>query len=78
MGFIWNLALNYSSLDAGNEDFVVFDMAEVETVLQHFSTDPKTSRVPTGVFLETMEFSGSNEIVITSYSIHYTKLYEAQ
>lgn len=67
MGFIWHLALNSSSLDDGNEDLVVFDMAEVETVLQHFSTDPKTFRVPTGVFLETMEFSGTNEIILTGY-----------
>ncbi|WP_440947658.1 cache domain-containing protein [Methanosarcina sp. T3] len=67
MGFIWYFALNYSSPPCGNGDLVVFDMVDVETVLQHSGTDPETPRVPTGVFLETMEFSSSNDIILTGY-----------
>jgi len=67
MGFIWYFALNYSSPPVGSGDLVVFDMVDVETVLQHSSTDPETPRVPTGVFLETMEFSSSNDVILTGY-----------
>ncbi|MDD4249576.1 MAG: cache domain-containing protein, partial [Methanosarcina sp.] len=47
MGTVWHLTLSESLLEDRNEDIVVFDMADVETVLLHYDTDPKAPRVPT-------------------------------
>ena len=67
VGIIWHLTLNESSLEVKNGDIVVFDMADVETVMLHYDTNPKAPRIPTGVFIQSMEFSTANEIVMTGY-----------
>lgn len=67
MGFIWHLTINNSTLDDRNGDLVVFDRADVETVLQHTNTNPITFRIPTGFFIQSMEFLNANDIAITGY-----------
>ena len=67
MGIIWHLTLSESSLEDRNEDIVVFDMADVETVLLHYDTNPKAPRVPTGVFIQSLEFSTANDVTMTGY-----------
>lgn len=67
MGIIWYLALSESSIEDRNEDIVVFDMADVETVMLHNDMDPNATRVPTGVFIQSLEFSTANNILITGY-----------
>jgi hypothetical protein len=67
MGIIWHLTLNESSLQDRNEDIIVFDRADVETVLQNCDTSPKTPRVPTGVFIQSLEFSTANDVTMTGY-----------
>lgn len=67
MGFIWHLTTNNSTLDDRNGDLVVFDRADVETVLQHTNTNPITFRIPTGFFIQSMEFLNANDIAITGY-----------
>jgi len=67
MGTVWHITLSESSLEDRNEDIVVFDMADVETVLLHYDTDPKTPRVPTGVLIQSLEFSTANDVTMTGY-----------
>ena len=67
MGTVWHITLSESSLEDRNEDIVVFDMADVETVLLHYDTDPKAPRVPTGVFIQSLEFSTANDVTMTGY-----------
>ncbi len=67
IGFMWHLTMNNSSLDGRNGDFVVFDREDVETVLQHVNTSPVTHRIPTGFFLQSMEFLNANDVLITGY-----------
>lgn len=71
MGVIWHITLNDSPVDGRNGDLVVFDMTDVETVLQHSGTSSETQRVPTGVFLQSMEFSTANDVVITGQIWQY-------
>ena len=59
--------MNNSSLDSRNGDLVVFDREDVETVLQHVNTSPTTPRIPTGFFLQSMEFLNANDVLITGY-----------
>jgi len=67
MGIIWHLTLNESSLQDRNENIIVFDSADVETVLQDCNTNPKTPRIPTGVFIQSLEFSTANDVIMTGY-----------
>ena len=67
IGFMWHLTMNNSSLDSRNRDLVVFDREDVETVLQHVNTSSTTHRIPTGFFLQSMEFLNANDVLITGY-----------
>jgi hypothetical protein len=67
IGFMWHLTMNNSSLDSRNGDRVVFDKEDVETVLQHVNTSSTTHRIPTGFFLQSMEFLNANDVLITGY-----------
>lgn len=67
IGFIWNLAMNSSTLDDRNGDLVVFDREDVETVFQHANLSPTTPRIPTGFFLQSIEFLNAYDVVITGY-----------
>ena len=65
---MWHVTMNNSSLDGRNGDFVVFDREDVETVLQHVNTSPITHRIPTGFFLQSMEFLNANDVLIPDMS----------
>ena len=67
IGFIWNLAMNSSTLDDRNGDLVVFDREDVETVFQHANLSPTTPRIPTGFFLQSIEFLNAYDVEITGY-----------
>jgi hypothetical protein len=67
IGFMWHLTMNSSSLDSRNEDLVVFDREDVETVLQHVNMSSTTHRIPTGFFLQSMELLNANDVLITGY-----------
>ena len=67
IGFIWHLTINNSTLDGRNVDLVVFDREDVETVLQHANTSSKIPRIPTGVFLQSIEFSNAYDVIVTGY-----------
>jgi hypothetical protein len=68
MGTVWHLTLSESSLEDRNEDIVVFDMADVETVLMRDDgANPKAPRIPTGVFIQSLEFSTANDVTMTGY-----------
>ncbi len=67
IGFMWHLTMNNSSLDDRNGDLVVFDREDVETILQHVNTSQTIPRIPTGFFLQSMEFLNANDILITGY-----------
>lgn len=64
---IWHFTLNGSSVEVKDRGIVVSDMAGVETVLLKSNTNPKAPRIPTGVFIQSMEFSTANEVVMTGY-----------
>ncbi len=67
MGFMWHLTMNNSALDSRNGDLAVFDREDVETVFQHVNTSPTIPRIPTGLFLQSMEFLNANDVLITGY-----------
>ena len=67
IGFMWYITMNNSSLDGKNGNLVVFDREDVETVLKHVNTSPTTPRIPTGFFLQSMEFLNANDVLITGY-----------
>jgi uncharacterized protein YbaA (DUF1428 family) len=67
MGIILHLTLNVSPQNDMKGDHVVFDMADVETVLQHSNTSQNTSRIPTGVFIQSLEFSSAYNVIMTGY-----------
>jgi len=46
---------------------VVFDKEDVETILHHVDVNPITPRIPTGFFLQSMEFLNANDVLITGY-----------
>jgi hypothetical protein len=56
MGFLWQLTVNDAVLDNRNGDLVVFDLEDVETVLLHVNSSPSAPRIPTGLFIQSMEF----------------------
>jgi len=67
IGFLWYLTINNSALDSRNGDLVVFDKEDVETILYHVDVNPTTPRIPTGFFLQSMEFLNANDVLITGY-----------
>jgi hypothetical protein len=67
ISFMWYLAMNNSTLDSRNSDFVVFDREDAFTVLQHTNTSPTTPIIPTGLILQSIEFLDANNVVITGY-----------
>ena len=67
IGVMWHLTMNNSYLDSRKGDLVVFDREDVETVLQHVNMSPSAPRIPTGLFLQSMEFLNANDILITGY-----------
>lgn len=67
IGVILHLTLNVSPHNGINGDNVVFDMAQVETVLQRSKISASASRIPTGVFLQSLEFSSAYDVIVTGY-----------
>lgn len=67
IGVILHFTLNISPHNGINGDNVVFDMAQVETVLQQSNTSLNASRIPTGVFLQSLEFSSAYNVIATGY-----------
>jgi hypothetical protein len=67
MGIILHLTLNVSPQNDMKGDHVVFDMADVETVLQHSNTSQNKSRIPTGAFIQSLEFSSAYNVIMTGY-----------
>jgi len=67
MGIIWHFTLNESSIEVEDGNIVVFDIADVETVLLNSDANPKAFRIPTGVFIQSLKFSTSNDITMTGY-----------
>lgn len=67
MIIVWHFTLNESSIEVENGNIVVFDIADVETVLLNSDTNPKAFRIPTGVFIQSIEFSTSNDIIMAGY-----------
>jgi hypothetical protein len=59
--------MNNSALDSKDGDLVVFDREDVETILHHVDVNPTTPRIPTGFFLQSMEFLNANDVLITGY-----------
>lgn len=65
-GIIWHLTLNDSPHNGMNGDFIVSDMTDVETVLQN-STSLNAHRIPTGIFLQSLEFTSAYNVVASGY-----------
>jgi hypothetical protein len=70
MIFIWHLALEDRS-EGNNQDVMVLDNVGLETALHNYLpySDNKQNRilVPTGVFLQSLEFSSANNVIVTGY-----------
>ena len=67
IGFLWHFTMNNSVLDSRNGDLVVFAREDVETILHHVDVNPTTPKIPTGFFLQSMEFLNANDVLITGY-----------
>lgn len=83
IGVIWELALNYHS--AANVDgFQVSEKARLKTLMNTFQETSRQKHlpdpifIPTGLYIETLEFNGANDLVVTgrvwqSYPENYPK-----
>lgn len=83
IGMIWNLALTYHNTDDGNS-VRVSEKTKLQLFINNYNkrvSDKSLSKpvyVPTGVNIETIEFSGSNEVSVSGkiwqkYPIEYLK-----
>ena len=74
MCFIWYLALDDQSGD-DSDDVVILDQVGLEVALHKFQntiTAPSENpgelvRIPTGIFLQSLEFSSANNVIVTGY-----------
>lgn len=68
MWFIWHVTLDEPP-DKNNEDVEIFDRFGLETALHKLLVpgEDDTIRVPTGVFLQSLEFSSANNVIVTGY-----------
>ncbi len=68
MWFVWHVTLDEPS-DKINEDVEIFDRVGLETALHKFHVPGKDDmiRVPTGIFLQSLEFSSANNVIVTGY-----------
>ncbi len=68
MFFIWDIALE-NPPDENSPDVEVFDRVGLETSLhKHLASyEGQMIRVPTGVFLQSLEFTSANNVIVTGY-----------
>jgi hypothetical protein len=64
---IWNLTADIYPFNEVSGDGVVFNTAEVETVLQHSNTSIYASRIPTGIFVESLEFNSAYDVTVSGF-----------
>ena len=79
IGLMWYLAMNSSTLDSSrNGDLVVFDRQGVFTVIQHANTSRTALTTPTGLLLQSIEFSDANNVIITGFIWQNTSALRAE
>ncbi len=68
MFFVWDIALE-DPPDENSQDVEVFDRVGLETSLhKHLASyEGQVIRVPTGVFLQSLEFTSANNVIVTGY-----------
>ncbi len=74
MCLVWYLALDDQSRD-NSDDVVILDQVGLEVALHKFQNTIKAAnetpgelvRVPTGIFLQSLEFSSANNVIVTGY-----------
>ena len=74
MSLIWYLALDDQSGD-NSDDVVILDQVGLEVALHKFQNTIVTANespgelvmVPTGIFLQSLEFSSANNVIVTGY-----------
>lgn len=68
IGLIWYISMNSSTLESGRSgELAVFDRQGVFTVMQHANTSQTAITTPTGLFLQSIEFSDANDVIITGF-----------
>ncbi|HEY3361577.1 MAG TPA: cache domain-containing protein [Methanosarcina sp.] len=79
IGLMWYLAMNSSTLDSSrNGDLVVFDRQGVFTVMQHANTSRTAHTTPTGLLLQSIDFSDANNVIITGFIWQNTSALRAE
>ena len=68
MGFIWSITLDDPPAKV-KQDVEIFDRVGIETALHKLSPSEEANmvRVPTGIFLQSIEFSSANNVIVTGY-----------
>lgn len=74
MFFVWHLALD-DPTGRDNNDVVILDDTGMEATLHKFLVNPNNGaemygnsvKIPTGVFLQTLEFNSANKVTVTGY-----------
>lgn len=76
IGFIWNLAMD-SSISENIDDIIVYDESGLESSLEKIylaeigdmNEDYEDSivKIPTGIFIQSLEFSSGNDVTVTGY-----------
>lgn len=68
MFFVWDIALE-NPPDEISQSIEIFDTVGLETSLhKHLASyDAQLIRVPTGVFLQSLEFTSANNVIVTGY-----------
>lgn len=74
MSLIWYLALDDQSGD-NSDDVVILDQVGLDVALHKFQNSitaanenpGETVRIPTGIFIQTLEFSSANNLIMTGY-----------
>ncbi len=65
MGFIWCLALECPQEDSN--ETVIYNRAEMESAVHRLGPFSEESRIPTGIFLQSIKFSGANDVIVRGY-----------
>lgn len=70
---IWFINLNHTPVEDEN-DLVIYDRVGLEAALKKLLNETEighsknqTIRIPTGVYLQSIKFSGANDVIITGY-----------
>ncbi|WP_394698067.1 cache domain-containing protein [uncultured Methanolobus sp.] len=76
IGFIWNLAMD-TTVSENADDIIIYDEAGLESSLENsylnemndLNKDYMDSviRIPTGIFIQSLEFSSGNDVIVTGY-----------